>query len=264
MKKSVYRIPGMDCGAEEQLARAVLADMPGIVRLDFNLTDRSLTVIHEGKPEPITAALYALDLGAKHEETAPAGKIKLPTVPDQSRVLWAVLVINFLFFLVEMTSGLISRSMGLVADSLDMLADAFVYAISLLAVGRSVARKKRVARTAGFFQILLAGLGFAEVVRRFLVVEEVPDFTAMIIVSLLALGANTTCLVLLRGARGREEAHMRASLIFTSNDVIINLGVIAAGVSVKLLNSNKPDLVIGTIVFLLVMHGARRILKLGR
>jgi len=57
---------------------------------------------------------------------------------------------------------------------------------------------------------------------------------------------------------------MRASLIFTSNDEIINLGVIAAGVAVKVLHSNKPDLVVGTIVFILVIHGARRILTLGR
>ncbi len=55
---------------------------------------------------------------------------------------------------------------------------------------------------------------------------------------------------------------MKASMIFTSNDVIINLGVIVAGFLVNVLNSNKPDLIIGTIVFILVIQGARRILKL--
>ena len=57
---------------------------------------------------------------------------------------------------------------------------------------------------------------------------------------------------------------MKASMIFTSNDVIINLGVIVAGVMVNWLNSNKPDLIIGTVVFVLVIQGAIRILKLGR
>ena len=57
---------------------------------------------------------------------------------------------------------------------------------------------------------------------------------------------------------------MKATMIFTSNDVIINLGVIIAGVLVNWLNSNKPDLIIGTIVFILVIQGARRILKIGR
>ena len=42
---------------------------------------------------------------------------------------------------------------------------------------------------------------------------------------------------------------MKASMIFTSNDVIINLGVIIAGFLVNWLSSSKPDLIIGTIVF---------------
>ena len=57
---------------------------------------------------------------------------------------------------------------------------------------------------------------------------------------------------------------MQASTIFTSNDVIINLGVITAGILVSLLGSNKPDLIIGTIVFVVVVRGALKILKLGR
>ena len=57
---------------------------------------------------------------------------------------------------------------------------------------------------------------------------------------------------------------MKASMIFTSNDVVINLGVIIAGILVNYLSSNKPDLIIGTIVFVLVIQGAFRILKLSK
>ena len=57
---------------------------------------------------------------------------------------------------------------------------------------------------------------------------------------------------------------MQASMIFTSNDLIINLGVIIAGLLVNWLNSSKPDLIIGTIVFVLVIQGALRILKLTK
>jgi Co/Zn/Cd efflux system component len=154
--------------------------------------------------------------------------------------------------------------MGLVADSLDMLADSFVYGISLLAVGKSLVRKKTVARIAGYFQILLALLGFAEVIRRFMGTEKMPDFSTMIIVSVLALGANAFCLYLLHRSQSKNEAHMKASLIFTSNDVIINLGVITAGLLVLWLQSGIPDLIVGAIVFLLVIQGAFRILKLAK
>ena len=42
---------------------------------------------------------------------------------------------------------------------------------------------------------------------------------------------------------------MQASMIFTSNDVIINSGVIVAGLLVNWLNSSYPDLIIGALVF---------------
>jgi Co/Zn/Cd efflux system component len=57
---------------------------------------------------------------------------------------------------------------------------------------------------------------------------------------------------------------MKASMIFTSNDVIINMGVIIAAILVNMLQSNKPDLIIGIIVFTLVIQGAFRILKLSK
>ena len=174
-----------------------------------------------------------------------------------------MLAINFGFFAIEMTTGFISGSMGLIADSLDMLADAFVYAISLFAVGGTLARKRNVARLAGYFQITLAVVGFIEVVRRFIGVEELPDFLTMIIVSTLALAANGFCLYLLQKSKSKD-AHMQASTIFTSNDVIINLGVITAGILVNLIGSNKPDLIIGTVVFVVVIRGAIKILRLGR
>ena len=127
-----------------------------------------------------------------------------------------VLAINFAFFLIEMTTGWISKSMGLVADSLDMLADAFVYGISLFAVSGTILRKKRIARVAGYFQITLAAIGFVEVLRRFIGEEKLPDFSMMVIVSIFALIANGICLYLLQKSKGKEDAHMKASMIFTS------------------------------------------------
>lgn len=85
----------------------------------------------------------------------------------------------------------------------------------------------------------------------------------MIIVSIFALIANGICLYLLQKSKS-NEAHMRASMIFTSNDIIINLGVIVAGVLVHWLNTGLPDLIIGIIVFGLVIQGAFRILKLSK
>ena len=55
---------------------------------------------------------------------------------------------------------------------------------------------------------------------------------------------------------------MKASWIFSANDVIANIGVIVAGALVALTGSRYPDLVIGLIIGAIVISGARRILRL--
>lgn len=83
----------------------------------------------------------------------------------------------------------------------------------------------------------------------------------MMVVSLAALIANVSCLALLSGHKD-SGAHMKASWIFSSNDVIANLGVIFAGALVAWTGSSLPDLVIGTLIALVVLNGARRILAM--
>ena len=252
----------MDCPSEENLIRMKLDGISSIKHLEFDIPNRKLAVFHVGQTDQIEKLILELSLGGQKLKTEETDQTQFEENSNQKKLLWTVLAINFVFFILEMTTGLISKSMGLVADSLDMLADSFVYGISLFAVGGTLIRKRRIAKLAGYFQILLAVIGFIEVLRRFLGTEELPNFTTMIMVSAFALIANGICLYLLQKSKSKDEAHMKASMIFTSNDVIINLGVIMAGLLVNWLNSNKPDLIIGTIVFILVIQGARRILKL--
>lgn len=257
----------MDCPSEEQMIRAKLEGMPDIHNLRFDIPGRKLEIYHTDSYEDFLAALESLQLDTKLISTEAVESMdEVDGEEDQylqRRVLWQILVINFFFFALEIISGLLAGSMGLVADSLDMLADSIVYGLSLLAVGGTVVRKKNIAGVAGYFQVTLAVLGFIEVIRRFLGYGETPDFHVMIIISLLALAGNTACLYLLQKSKSRE-AHMQASMIFTSTDVIVNIGVIAAGVFVYLTGSRIPDLTIGTIVFILVARGAHRILQLSK
>lgn len=264
MEKTIFEIPKMDCPSEENLIRMKLDEVSSISNLDFDIPNRIMIVYHSGQIDQIEKSVLDLKLGGKIISTEQSDLTNFKENRNQQKLLWTVLGINFAFFLIEMTSGIISKSMGLLADSLDMLADSFVYGISLLAVGGTLTKKKSIAKLAGYFQIVLATIGFMEVLRRFLRAEKLPDFSTMIIVSIFALIANGICLYLLQKSKSKKEAHMKASMIFTSNDVIINLGVIVAGFLVNWLNSNKPDLIIGTIVFVLVIQGAIRILKLGK
>jgi len=77
---------------------------------------------------------------------------------------------------------------------------------------------------------------------------------------LVALIANTICLILISKHRD-GEVHMRASWIFSKNDVIANVGVMLAGALVAMTDSRVPDLVIGIVVALVVFRGGMQILK---
>ncbi len=264
MEKSEFLVRKMDCPSEESMIRMKLDNIQEIKSLDFDIPNRKLTVYHVGNLRGIEKSIDDLNFNSSLLKSESVESVSfVDSSKEQSKLLWTVLLINFIFFLVEIISGFLSRSMGLVSDSLDMLADALVYGLSLYAVGSAVSKKKNVAKISGYFQLVLALFGFAEVVRRFFGYEQVPDFGTMIIISVLALLANVICLYLLQKSNDKE-AHMQASMIFTSNDIVINLGVIAAGFLVYILNSKYPDLIIGTAVFIIVARGAFRILNLAK
>jgi len=181
-------------------------------------------------------------------------------IKDQSQrqVLYWLLGINATMF-IEMGIGLLADSTALIADSLDMLADAVVYGVALYAIGKSLLHKANAARISGFFQMALGVLIIIDIVRRSIYGSE-PVSGLMMAMGAVALIANVICLVIIRKQRN-EEVHMRASWIFSANDVIANLGVIFAGVLVFWLDSRWPDLVIGVIVSCVVLRGAKMILE---
>lgn len=264
---SVYAVPKMDCPSEERMIRLALNGFDEIRTLSFDLSNRRLEVVHDGETEPITAKLATLGLGASLQETViadpetiKAAESSAVSATQESGTLRVLLGINAIMFVVEMTAGLIAQSTGLIADSLDMFADAAVYGLALYAVGRSAKMQVRAAHLAGVLQLILAIGVLVEVVRRFVFGSE-PESLMMMAIAFVALIANTGCLLLI--SKHREGgAHMKASWIFSANDVVINMGVIAAGALVAWTGSSYPDLIIGTIVGLIVLNGARRILAL--
>lgn len=178
---------------------------------------------------------------------------------SEMKILRLLLGINGIMFVIEFVTGLIADSTGLLADSLDMLADASVYGLSLYAVGKAAHLKVRAAYISGIMQILL-GLGvLVEVGRRFVMGSE-PQSLLMLTIGTLAFAANVTCLALIFKQR-HGEVHMRASYIFSANDVLANLGVILSGLLVAVFSTRLPDLIIGVLISALVIRGGVAILR---
>ena len=220
----------MDCPSEEQMIRMKLETYTQVKYLDFDIPNRKLEVYHLEAIEEIRSSIAELKFNETLQGTEEAEPPVMEDQSKQKKILWW---------------------------------DSIVYALSLFAVGGAIARKKKVAKFSGYFQMALATLGFMEVLRRFFTESETPLFQWMIIVSIFALLGNLISLWLINKAKSKE-AHMQASAIFTSNDIIVNGGVILAGTLVYFLDSKWPDLVIGAIVFTFVMQGAIKILKLSK
>lgn len=165
-------------------------------------------------------------------------------------------------FAIEVVAGVLAESTGLIADSLDMLADAVVYGVGFYAVGKAASAKIRAAFISGYFQMALALIVLLDVSRRAYFGSD-PEPTYMVLVGLMALAANVVCLTLI--ARHRDGGvHMRASWIFSKNDVIANVGVILGGGLVFVTGVRWPDLIVGVAIAYLVFRGALTIIADAR
>jgi len=180
------------------------------------------------------------------------------TDKEQQGILISLLAINGFMFVFEISLGWYAQSTGLIADSLDMLADAIVYGIGLYAIGKSIQHKVNAALLSGWFQGVLGLMIMIDIVRRIIIGSE-PLSEFMMVVGVIALIANVVCLRLIEKHKD-GEVHMRASWIFSKNDVIANTGVIIGGVLVWLLDTRWPDLVIGVLIALVILNGARHII----
>jgi cation diffusion facilitator family transporter len=177
----------------------------------------------------------------------------------QRRTLKAVLAINLGMFFVELAMGLFSGSTALVGDSLDMLGDALVCGFSLYIVTRSNAWKAISAMIKGGIMGISGLLALAYAGYKFLH-QEIPHYQTISLIALLALLANSLCLLLLRRHR-QEDINMRSVWLCSRNDMIANLAVLWAALSVWLTKLQWPDLIVGIGIAILFLRSAFHIIR---
>jgi Co/Zn/Cd efflux system component len=177
---------------------------------------------------------------------------------DIRRVLVIVMMLNAMMFVLEFAAGLVARSASLMADSVDMLGDALVYAISLYALGRSLKWRAGSALLKGGF-ILALGLGvMVEIVVKIL--WGVPPASGLMLVfGAMALAANLSCLALLWPYR-RHDVNLASTFECSRNDVVANLGVLAAAGLVAGSGSAWPDIVVAAAIAFMFLRSSLRVI----
>ena len=266
--QSIFHVAKMDCPSEENLIRTAFAGYGKATTLEFDIPNRKVLVYHSDSPKKVEETMNSIGMGARlisHDSVNPenmrrARETATSNDAQEAQVLKWLLAINGCMFVFELGVGIAAQSAGLIADSLDMFADAAVYLVALYAVGKTAQAKLKAAHLSGWLQIIFVVGLLIEVTRRAYAGGE-PVSTLMMGMGLIALIANVSCLVMVFKMRN-SGSHMKASLIFSANDVLANVGVIIAGILVMLTESLVPDLVIGIIISLIVLDGARRILLL--
>lgn len=175
------------------------------------------------------------------------------------RVLWAVLAINGIMFAVEFAAGIAAGSTALMADALDMLGDAAVYGLSLYALRRSDTWRAGAALVKGGLMAAF-GLGVLGQLALHWLMGTVPAAAMMTGFGLAALGANLVCAALLLRHRG-GDVNMRSTWLCSRNDVLANLGVLAAAGLVAFTGRPWPDLLVGLIIASLFLRSALHVIR---
>jgi cation diffusion facilitator family transporter len=179
--------------------------------------------------------------------------------PAYRRALWIVVLLNLGFGLIEIIGGFLADSQALKADALDFIGDGTISLFGLVALGWTARARSRIALTQGLFlgALGLGVIGFA-IWRATNAVA--PEAELMGGLGLIALLVNVSAALVL--SRFREgDANVRAIWLFSRNDALANIAVIAAAGLVAWTGKAWPDLVVAGVIALLFLHSAWEITR---
>lgn len=262
-----YRVTGMDCAHDASEIEQTASTVPGVEQARVSLAAQAMTLrLSDGNAALPAVERAVAGLGYRLAREDTAGGDDLPDrshiTPAYKRALWIVIILNVGYGLVEMVGGFLSGSQAVKADALDFLGDGLISFLGLLAIGWRPVWRARSALIQGLF---LAALGvgvLATTVYRFFVGGQ-PEAELMGALGLAAFVVNViAALVLLPHRAG--DANMRAVWLFSRNDAIGNLAVVAAAGLVALTATPWPDLAVALVIAGLFLQSAWSIVKDAR
>lgn len=174
------------------------------------------------------------------------------------KVLWIVLAINAAMFFIEGAAGLVAHSTSLLADALDMMGDALVYGFSLFVLARSARWQAGAAVTKGAFMRVFGLAVLAEGIHK-IIVPVRPSAETMGVVGGVALAANLVCFFLLYRYR-TDNPNMSSTWLCSRNDLIANVGVLAAAAGGYFMVSRWPDILVGLLIAALFLGSSLSVL----
>lgn len=178
--------------------------------------------------------------------------------PEYKRAIWMVIALNAGMFIVEIFGGQMANSLSLFADAMDFLADAATYGLSLLVIGMPLIVRARTALAKGI-SLTLMGLFVLGSTIYNLFVLDVPEFTTMGIIGLMALTANLLSVLILYKFKD-GDSNIRSVWLCSRNDAIGNIMVMIAAGAVYYTQSGLPDLIVAGLMSSLFLSSSYKII----
>lgn len=175
------------------------------------------------------------------------------------KALIAALILNFSMFIIELWQGTQSDSSALLADSMDFLSDSFSYIITLYVITKSIKIRAKAAIIKAIMMIILAIAALWQGLHN-LIAYNIPVYTTMGWVSILALIANGITVFILYRSRKRDS-NMQSVWLCSRNDMIANVMVVCAAYAVFYTKSPYPDFLVALFIAWLGSSSAVKIVN---
>ncbi|CUX66957.1 cation diffusion facilitator family transporter [Rhizobium sp. Root651] len=269
-----YQVTGMDCSSCAAKIEGAARKVEGVADVKVSIASQVMT-LEVDEPatrlplleSAITGLGYQLDrIGASRDTADGDDDDRIPDLshvtPAYKRALWIVVLLNVGYGVVEIVGSFLAGSQALQADALDFLGDGMISFLGLVAVGWGLAARAKAALLQGIFLGLL-GLGVVASTVYRVFIEHQPESVLMGGFALVAFVVNVLAAVVLIPHR-KGDANMRAVWLFSRNDAIGNLAVVAAAGLVWWTGTQWPDLVVAFAVAGLFLHSAWSIIRDAR
>jgi Co/Zn/Cd efflux system component len=173
-------------------------------------------------------------------------------------VVRVVAIVNLAYFVLEFIVAIRIGSVSLFADSIDFLEDASVNILIFVALGWSLAARRRLSR---LFALLLLVPAISVIISTIYKINNptVPSGPTITAVALGALVVNFTCAFLLAKFRENQQSLVMAAYLSARNDALANFAIITAGVITVFWISPVPDLVVGISIGMLNADAALKV-----
>lgn len=188
----------------------------------------------------------------------------------ERKKLLLVLLITFLFMMVEVVGGLISNSLALLSDAAHMLGDSTALGVSFFSLVLATVPPSRsntfglqkVESLAGLVNSLLLLFMAATILyNAFLRYSSPPEIDAVILIAVASLGLLVNILAAFILGKDATGLALRSAFLNVLGDAISSIGAVVAGLLIYFYNWYMADVLISLVVAGIIIYSSMGLLK---